>query len=121
MIAFLHGLNTMGYALAGLFFLRFWRQTRDRFFMRFAAAFWLFAINYATGALFGFDARSIVGYVFRLIGFALIISAILSKNVGSVRDKGRNASPAQLRRREVKSGRTPRARRSRWPTIGSRS
>lgn len=31
--------------VAGLFFLRFWRRSRDRFFAFFAAAFWLMALQ----------------------------------------------------------------------------
>ena len=31
------GAIVMGYAVAGLFFLRFWRETRDRLFLIFAA------------------------------------------------------------------------------------
>lgn len=81
MIPFLNGLNTMGFALAGLYFLRFWRQTRDMFFIWFAAAFWLFALNYVTDVLFDFGADSIATYVLRLIGFGLIMVGILSKNI----------------------------------------
>src|SRR5207253_11440276 len=43
-----------GWALAGLFFFRFWRQTRDRFFLWFALSFWLEAGNrVALGLLVG--------------------------------------------------------------------
>jgi hypothetical protein len=34
----------MGWALAGFFF-RFWRHTRDCFFLFFAASFWIESIN----------------------------------------------------------------------------
>lgn len=30
---------------AGLFFLRFWKNTRDRFFLFFAIAFWVEGVN----------------------------------------------------------------------------
>lgn len=86
MIAFLGGLNTMGFALAGLYFLRFWRQTRDSLFIWFAAAFWLFAVNHARDAFLSFNPDSVIAYVPRLIGFALIIIAILSKNVSPFRN-----------------------------------
>ena len=33
-------------ATAGLFFLRFWRKTRDRLFAIFACAFWLMGVNW---------------------------------------------------------------------------
>ena len=81
MIPFLHGLNTMGFALASLYFLRFWRQTRDPFFLWFAAGFWLFAVNYIPSAFFGANDASPAAFVLRLVGFALIVVAILSKNV----------------------------------------
>jgi len=81
MIGFLHGLSCMGFAMAGLFFLRFQRQTKDVLFGLFAAAFWLFSLTYAveTGMHFHFD--SAFAFVPRLAGFALIIVAILSKNI----------------------------------------
>ena len=33
------GAIMMGYLVAGLFFLRFWQETRDRLFLIFAVAF----------------------------------------------------------------------------------
>ena len=36
------GAIVMGYAVAGLFFIRFWRQTRDRLFL-------IFAVSFSTG------------------------------------------------------------------------
>lgn len=85
MISFLQGLNTMGFALAGLYFLRFWKQTRDVFFVWFAAAFWLLAANYAIEGMFTFGPGSIFRFVLRLIGFALIIFGVFSKNLASPR------------------------------------
>ena len=43
--AFVSGLIAMAYAVAGVFFLRFWRRTRDSLFAAFGLAFWLFAAN----------------------------------------------------------------------------
>jgi len=31
----------MGSLVAGLFFLHFWRSTRDKFFLYFTASFWI--------------------------------------------------------------------------------
>ena len=46
-IAFLSGVLTFGYAVAALYFLRFWRESRDPLFGWFAAAFaLLFALRY---------------------------------------------------------------------------
>lgn len=83
MIAFTHGMATMGFAVAGLFFLRFWRRTNDVFFIFFAAAFWLFAINNGIVALLDFNDFAGIAYVLRLVGFGLIIAGIFSKNRAS--------------------------------------
>jgi len=44
---FVSGLIAMGFAVAGLFFLSFWRRTRDTLFVAFAVAFWLLALAVA--------------------------------------------------------------------------
>ena len=52
LLPFLHGAIAMGFAVAGLYFLRFWRDTGDRLFAFFAAAFWVFAaerVSFAHG------------------------------------------------------------------------
>ena len=80
-LAFVSGLITMGYVIAGVFFLRFWRRTRDALFAVFAAAFWLFALNQALVALLGVtgDERGWI-YLVRLAAFILIIVGVLKKN-----------------------------------------
>jgi len=80
MIPFTHGIATMGFAVAGLFFLRFWRRTNDVFFVLFGLAFWLFAINTTLIILLDFNDFAAIAYLPRLVGFSLIIVAILSKN-----------------------------------------
>ena len=81
-VAFVGGLLTAGFSIAALFFLRFWRRTGDRLFLTFAGAFLLLAINQAVPVLLGIPSEE-QGYVYllRLAGFALIILAILSKNL----------------------------------------
>jgi hypothetical protein len=78
---FVAGALCAGYALAGLFFLRFWIRTRDRFFAAFAAAFWLMAANQVVAAFTpmprGEDSRA---YLLRLLAFIIIIAAVLDKN-----------------------------------------
>src|SRR5688572_7309961 len=79
---FLLGLVVMASVVAGLFFLRFWRKTRDRLFLIFALAFWILALNWALLALInpmGEEKRSLF-YVLRLVAFILIIYAIIDKN-----------------------------------------
>ncbi|MEO8553933.1 MAG: DUF5985 family protein [Kofleriaceae bacterium] len=67
--------------LAGLFFLRYWHLTKDRFFVWFAAAFWTFAVSWA---LLVHDTvegeRSAYVYSIRLLGFLEILLAIVLKN-----------------------------------------
>lgn len=75
------GLLVMGYAVAGLFFLRFWRETRDRLFGIFAGAFWLLALQRLLLALIqNPDSEQVWLYGIRLLAFVLILFAIIDKN-----------------------------------------
>jgi hypothetical protein len=78
---FLSGVITMGFAVAGLFFLRFWKRTRDGLFLAFALAFWLLGSVQAMLALTDFAAeeRSLF-YLVRLAAFVLILIAVWMKN-----------------------------------------
>ncbi len=78
---FLSGAVTMGFGVAGLFFLRFWRRTRDDLFIAFASAFWLLGLVQALLALtrFSEEERSFL-YLFRLAAFGIILAAIWRKN-----------------------------------------
>jgi hypothetical protein len=79
---FAAGVLTAGYLVAGLFFLKFWRRSRDGLFAAFAAAFALMAINQAVPVLFGIRDEALGGvYLLRLAAFLLIIGAILRKNL----------------------------------------
>ncbi len=80
--AFLGGALTVGYVVLGLFFLKFWRRTRDPLFMTFAWAFWLMAANqFAVSASGTYDIDVGWTYVLRLLAFVLIIVAIVRKNM----------------------------------------
>lgn len=82
-IAFAGGLLTAGYAIAGLFFLRFWTRTRDSLFGVFALAFWLMALNQALPIVMGIPREEqSPAYLLRLLAFLLIIGAVLRKNIG---------------------------------------
>jgi hypothetical protein len=83
-LSFLAGMVAMGFAVAALFFLRFWRRTGDSLFMTFAAAFALLALQQVvmTGLRIADEDRSLV-YLLRLAAFVLIIVAILRKNLGA--------------------------------------
>jgi hypothetical protein len=71
----------MGYLVAGLFFLRFWRDTRDRLFLIFAVAFALLGVQRVALVLTREMLESQTGlYVIRLFAFLLILGAIVDKN-----------------------------------------
>jgi hypothetical protein len=77
------GALMMGYFVAGLYFLRFWRDTRDRLFGIFAAAFWLLAAQRGALALtVDPTGEQVVLYSVRLLAFVLILAAIIDKNRG---------------------------------------
>jgi hypothetical protein len=79
---FISGMVTMGFLVSGLFFLRFWQRTRDRLFIAFGVAFWLFAANQALVALSGVPSEHQSWfYALRIAGFALLIAAIVAKSV----------------------------------------
>jgi len=67
--------------VAGLFFFRFWRTTRDRFFLLFALSFWIEGVNrvmlYET---VGLNEEAPVYYLIRLVAYGLILAAIIDKN-----------------------------------------
>jgi uncharacterized membrane protein HdeD (DUF308 family) len=75
------GAVAMANLVAGLFFLRFWQQSRDRFFMLFASSFFLEAVNRAALALAPQpNDGSPIFYCVRLLAFVLILAAIADKN-----------------------------------------
>jgi uncharacterized membrane protein len=82
--AFLSGAVTLAFLIAGVFFLRFWQQTRDSLFAAFAAAFGLLGLNQALLALaeVPVEERSWL-YLLRLAAFLLILFAIGNKNRGA--------------------------------------
>ena len=83
---FLAGMIAMGHLVAGVFFLRFWRKTRDRLFLAFAGAFWLLGLNQALVGLSGAAPEDQgLYYLLRLGGFVLIIAAVLRKNIDKAR------------------------------------
>ncbi len=65
----------------GLFFFRFWRHTRDAFFLFFALSFWIEAVNrVALGLWVGADEDGVLFYSIRLVSYGLILAAIWHKN-----------------------------------------
>lgn len=81
MFHFLSGAVTMGFVVAGLFFLRFWKRTGDSLFASFAVAFWLLGLTQALLALSNVPIEERTGlYLLRLAAFALILVSIAIKN-----------------------------------------
>jgi hypothetical protein len=84
LLDFISGASTMGYFLAGLFFVRFWRRTSDILFLAFAIAFSLLGLAQVILTLGGMpiEERSWV-FLLRLAAFLIILGAIAKKNFSS--------------------------------------
>ncbi len=78
---FLSGAISLGFAVCALFFLRFWRRTREELFLAFALAFLLLGVGQTVLALANIptEERGSV-YLLRLAAFLLILIAIFRKN-----------------------------------------
>ena len=82
MTGFIAGLVTMGFAVGGAFFLRFWSRTGDSLFLIFAIAFWLLALNQGLAAVYEYGREELgLVYLLRVAAFVLIIAGIVAKNV----------------------------------------
>ena len=84
LVVFLQGICVAAAWAAGLFFLRFWREHRDRLFAFFAVAFWMLAASWVLLALtVPTEERRPYIYGLRLAAFLLIIAGIFDKNRSS--------------------------------------
>ena len=83
---FLSGAVVMGFGIACLLFLRYWRRTREKLFLTFAASFFLLALNYTWLALthIPVEERSPL-FLVRLLAFGLFAFAIVESNRSRVR------------------------------------
>lgn len=78
--AMLLGAFIMASIIVGLFFFRFFKGTRDRFFLFFASSFLLEAVTrIITGTTNVPDGNPFI-YLIRLFSYLLIIVAIIDKN-----------------------------------------
>jgi hypothetical protein len=67
--------------VAGLFFLRFWKSTRDRFFLYFAMSFFIEGLNrFILGFMGWLREEAPAYYLVRLVAYGLILFAIIEKN-----------------------------------------
>lgn len=78
------GVVAMGFVTASMFFLRFWRETRDSLFLLFATAFALESANRAALALLAGvaagEAQPMV-YGLRVVSYSLIVAGVATKNL----------------------------------------
>jgi uncharacterized membrane protein len=85
---FLLGVIATASIIAGVFFLKFWKQTKDLLFLAFAIAFTIEGLNRTAMLLLKQpnEGRLWV-YLVRFFAFLLIVGGIVSKNRQSRRSK----------------------------------
>lgn len=78
---FLSGAVALGFGVCALFFLSFWRRTREELFLAFSLAFLLLGVVQTVLALANIptEERGSI-YLVRLVAFLLILIAIYRKN-----------------------------------------
>lgn len=80
-IYFLSGAVALGYMLAAMFFLRFWKRTGELLFLSFSVAFALLSVGQivvASANIYVEDSSA--AYLVRFAAFAVIILAVWRKN-----------------------------------------
>lgn len=81
MNAIMSGAIAMGSLVIALVFLRFWRNTSDRFFLYFALSFAIEGVHRVYTSLAAGDTEtSPLHYLIRLAAYLLILWAIWEKN-----------------------------------------
>lgn len=83
MKVFMWGILAMASLVAALFFLRYWRESRERLFAFFALAFAGLAANWTGLAIIDQptgEAEQKSAYVVRLVAFLILIIGIIDKN-----------------------------------------
>lgn len=78
---FFWGATALACWAVGLIFLRSWKVTTDRFFALFGAAFWILSLHFILLSVVGaVDETRHYFYAVRLLGFLLVLVAIIDKN-----------------------------------------
>ncbi|HEY1809926.1 MAG TPA: DUF5985 family protein [Acidobacteriaceae bacterium] len=78
---FLLGVIATSSILAGIFFLRYWRDTRDSLFLAFALAFLIEGVNRSFRIFFAHpNEASPWVFVVRAFAFLIILGGIVNKN-----------------------------------------
>lgn len=94
---FLNGISVATFAASGVFFLKFWKASRDRFYLLFTAACWLLSFERVV-LFFVHDAAASIRsalteasswvYLFRLAAFAAILMAVVGRNKSKIYRRG---------------------------------
>lgn len=75
------GALAMGCAVIALFFVKYWRASKDRIFLFFTAAFTALSLNWVGLAVIeGPPEQQHRIYVMRLLAFVLILVGVIDKN-----------------------------------------
>ena len=78
---FLLGVIAVTSLLAALYFLRFWRDTRDALFLAFSAAFLIEGVNRTVRIFFAHPSEASPWvFVVRAFAFLIIVAGIIGKN-----------------------------------------
>ena len=78
---FLTGIAVCGCWGAAVFFLRYWRETRDRLFVLFAIGLFMLSLNWVALVIIHPVAETQhYFYIIRLIAFACLIAGVWDKN-----------------------------------------
>lgn len=85
-LLYMHGALSLACFVVGLKFLKYWKLSRDRFFIFFSMAFWVFSVGWGVRAFVdGGDQQHLI-FLPRLLGFLLILVGIFDKNRRSARE-----------------------------------
>ena len=85
---FFSGICMTSFAASGVFFLKFWKASRDPFYLYFCMACWLLAIErivvvtltYMLNWMTPENESGSWIYIIRLVAFLIIFAAVLQKN-----------------------------------------
>jgi zinc transporter ZupT len=82
MVQMMYGAISMASLTIALFFLRFWRNTGDRFFLYFALSFFIEGLHRVYSAVLNEAGEdSPLHYLIRVAAYGLIVWAIVEKNL----------------------------------------
>lgn len=83
----LAGAIAMASLTIALIFLRYWKSTRDRFFLYFALSFALETVSRVLFLLLEASPHEPLIYLIRLVAYGLILVAIVEKNRAPAKPK----------------------------------